>query len=57
MKIRKMISRLKPPCPKCSYTLGLVHTLVNPCSKCKENGYQMFEQFQRKLPENDQGRV
>lgn len=57
MKVREMISQLKPPCPKCPYTLGVVHTVINPCPKCKENGYQMFERFQRKLPENDQGRV
>lgn len=43
----KLIDRLKPPCPKCPYKLGLVKTLVNPCPGCKENGYQMFEQFQK----------
>lgn len=41
------IKKLKPPCPKCPYKLGLVKTLVNPCPQCKDNGYQSFERFQR----------
>ena len=40
-----MINRIKPPCPKCPYTLGLVETPVNPCPKCKLNGYQSYEWF------------
>lgn len=52
MKIKKLIYRIKQPCPECPYTLGLVHTLANPCPSCKENGYRMFEQFQKKLSEN-----
>lgn len=47
MKIKKLIDRLKPPCPKCPYKLGLVKTVVNPCPRCKDNGYQSFERFQR----------
>lgn len=50
--MKKLIHQLKPPCPKCPYTLGQVHTLANPCPSCKESGYRMFEQFQKKLPEN-----
>lgn len=34
-------------CAKCPYKLGLVHTVVNPCPQCKENGYQTFERFQK----------
>lgn len=50
--MKKLIHQLKPPCPKCPYTLGQVHTLANPCPSCRENGYRMFEQFQKKLSEN-----
>lgn len=47
MKINKLIYQIKPPCSKCPYTLGQVHTFTNPCPKCKANGYQMYEQFQK----------
>ena len=46
LKLKKLIYYMKPPCSKCLYKLGLVHTVVNPCPQCKENGYSMFEQFQ-----------
>lgn len=39
----------KPPCPKCPYTLGQVHTLVNPCFQCKAEDYQMFERFNKRM--------
>lgn len=35
----------KPPCTKCPYKLGQVHSLVNPCPQCKENGYQLYKKF------------
>lgn len=41
----KLIYKIKPPCPKCPYTLGQVHTLTNPCPGCRLNGYQMYERF------------
>lgn len=44
MDLKKWIR--KPPCPECPYKLGLIHTLVNPCPACRENGYQTFTQFQ-----------
>lgn len=47
MKIKKLIYQIKPPCPKCPYTLGLVHMVKNPCPECRENGYQTFERFKR----------
>ena len=56
LKRKKLIYRIKPPCPECPYTLGLVHTFANPCPTCRENGYRMFEQFQktvRKCGEKD----
>jgi len=52
LKIKKMIDKIKPPCPKCPYKLGLVHTSVNPCPQCKENNYQLFEQFQKQFRGN-----
>ncbi len=47
MNIKKLVYRIKPPCPRCPYTLGQVHTLVNPCLACKATGYQTFERFQQ----------
>lgn len=49
MKMKKIAYHVKPPCPKCPYKLGLVHTLINPCPQCKENGFEMFEHFQQKI--------
>lgn len=49
MDLKKLIDQVKPPCAKCPYKLGLVHTVVDPCPQCRENGYQMFERFQKKL--------
>lgn len=47
VKLKKLIHQVKPPCAKCPYKLGLVQTLTNPCPQCMENGYQMFERFQK----------
>ncbi len=47
MEMKKMTYCIKPPCSKCPYQLGLVHTLVNPCPQCRENGYQAFEHLQQ----------
>lgn len=49
--MKKLLYRIKPPCPECPYTLGLVHTFANPCPKCRENGYRTFDRFKRGLPE------
>lgn len=43
--MRKLLYKIKPPCPKCPYTLGHVHTLRNPCPECRLNGYRMYERF------------
>ena len=48
----KLITRIKPPCSKCPYKLGSIHTVTNPCPKCKANGYQAFERFQRERSGN-----
>lgn len=49
LNIKKLPYEIKPPCPQCPYTLGMVHTLINPCLQCKAAGYQMFERFQKEL--------
>lgn len=56
MKKKRLIYQIKPPCPECPYTLGLVYTFVNPCPACRANGYktyERFQRFQRGLPEGD----
>ncbi len=50
MGMKKVFYRIKPPCHKCPYTFGLVHTLINPCPQCKSNGYQSYEWFKKYLP-------
>lgn len=45
MDLKKIARIIKPPCPKCPYTLGQVHTLVDPCPQCKANGYRSYELF------------
>lgn len=45
MKIENVVYQIKPPCPKCPYTLRQVHTLTNPCPECKDNGYRTYERF------------
>lgn len=45
MNTKKLMNQIKPPCPKCPYTLGTIHTVKNPCPECKDNGYQSFERF------------
>lgn len=46
MELKRLFDKVtKSPCAKCSYTLGQVKTLVNPCPQCKINGYCMFERF------------
>jgi hypothetical protein len=44
-KISKMEEYMKPPCSKCPYKLGIIHTLRNPCPECKVNGYKAYEIF------------
>ena len=56
MKLKKLINQVKPPCSRCPYRLGLVHTTVNPCPQCKENGYQTFERFQKEAIADERGR-
>lgn len=52
MKFKELYYKVKPPCDKCPYKLGQVHTPVNPCPMCKINNYQMFDLFRKSLPGN-----
>ena len=36
-------------CVKCPYKLGMIKTSVNPCPQCKDNGYNMFDIFQKRI--------
>ncbi len=42
-----MSKRIIPPCAKCPYKLGQVTTPVNPCTACKLNGYDAYEQMKK----------
>lgn len=55
--IKHFIHHIKPPCAKCPYKLGLVHTIVNPCPQCRKNGYQSYERFQDKISGERSGKV
>lgn len=50
MNTKNIINKIKPPCSKCPYKLGQVKTFVNPCPECRQNNYNMFQQFQDMLP-------
>lgn len=39
----------RKPCAQCPYTLGLIHTVTNPCLACKLSGYQSYEWFRKQL--------
>jgi hypothetical protein len=43
--ISEIIEAVNPPCSKCPYKQGIIHTLMNPCPECKTNGYKAYEQF------------
>lgn len=47
MNTKNLTHYENPPCAKCPYKLGLVHTVVTPCPQCKESGYQTFERLQK----------
>ena len=49
LSLKGLLPKKEPPCPKCPYRLGLVHTPVNPCRECKLDNYRMFEQFQKRV--------
>lgn len=48
LSIKDLADKIKPPCAKCPYKLGLVQTLTNPCPRCKLNGYQAYKHFTNK---------
>jgi len=39
----KLINKIKPPCPKCPYTLEQVQFVQSPCLMCKANNYQTYK--------------
>lgn len=49
MNMKKLLYRLKAPCSRCPYKLGLVETPVNPCPQCRMNGYQTFDRFLKQM--------
>lgn len=47
MKVRNVIRRIKAPCGKCPYKLGIIETPANPCPQCRQNSYSSYEWFQK----------
>lgn len=47
MKLKNILYRLKLPCAKCPYRLGLAQAIASPCPWCKLSGYEAFEMFQQ----------
>jgi hypothetical protein len=45
VEMKKIVYGIKPPCPKCPYTLGHVQFVTNPCPECKANNYRMYEEL------------
>jgi hypothetical protein len=43
--MKKLIYGIKPPCPKCPYTLGRVQFVKDPCPECKANNYRTYEEL------------
>ena len=43
--MKKLLRRIKPPCPKCPFTLVQVQFVKDHCPECKANGYRMYEQL------------
>ncbi len=56
MNLKKLLSQIHPPCVRCPYQQGLVHTLVSPCPPCIKNGCRTFERFQKELSETGDNR-
>lgn len=49
LNIKMLTNKIKPPCSKCPYKLGLIETFVNPCPECKKNDFRVFQHFQNML--------
>lgn len=47
MNIEKLVYKLRPPCPKCPYTLGQIYLIKSPCPMCKLDGYKTYERLRR----------
>ena len=53
METKNLYYKIVPPCSKCPYKLGLVHTPDNPCPQCRQNGYHTFERIQKRVAGNE----
>lgn len=51
--MKNPLKRLLPPCPKCPYKLGLIHTVANPCPQCKLEGYSTYERFRKMMDRSE----
>ena len=51
-KIKKLVHRKIPPCNRCSYKLGMVQSVVNPCPQCELNNYRSFDEFKKQMLKN-----
>lgn len=56
LKFKELGRHVQPPCARCPYKLGQIHTFFNPCPQCKAEGYKAFERFLRQAAGNG-GRV
>lgn len=45
-----------PPCSKCPYKLGQIHTLVNPCPRCKTDNYSAYDRFRKMMDRSEDPR-
>jgi len=51
-KIKDIVNKIIPPCPKCPYTLGHVKFVANPCFQCKSDNYNMYYRLINNKPGN-----
>ncbi len=51
MKSNLLRQFVMPPCSKCPYKLGLIHTVRNPCPQCKHNNYHTYKRFLEQVPQ------
>ena len=42
MGLKKIFGAIKPPCPKCPYTLGKAAFVRDPCPECRRDAYAMY---------------
>jgi predicted Zn-ribbon and HTH transcriptional regulator len=57
MDAQKILHAIKPPCPKCPYTLGLVKFVTSPCPSCKMDNYQTYHLLAEGRYKNHKGDI